>query len=143
MQPELEDWQILEGLHYQIDPKPKSKWQYIGKRPKYEIAGKYLFFSHDRRLLIDIAETEIGFYDFDLAKINRRLVKPGADWVLCIYWKDDKRKWELASRYRFISGVHFRFWKSEDKTENGIYSGKYTKEVLHGKRERATRKKAG
>jgi hypothetical protein len=119
---------ILEGLHYEITPAPESRWEYFGQRPTYKITGKYLFFSLYRQALIDIAEIEIGFYDFDLAKINTELLHPGSDWVLCIYWKDNRRKFELATRYRFMSDVNYRYWKSDERTKKGIYSGRYINE---------------
>ena len=48
-------------------------------------------------------------------------------YVLCLYYKDDSRKSELAERARTDNAeVSYRYWKSDQST----LSGKYSEEFL-------------
>lgn len=94
--------------------------------PPYEITGKYLFFSANRDLLIQIALEELGKGGFHHAKTHMVGVKPSGEYVLCLYYKDDSRKHELAAKYKGRSDLKYRYWKSDQDT----YQGKYSKEFL-------------
>jgi hypothetical protein len=94
----------------------------------YEITGKYLFFSPNREFLIDIAIEELEKGGFHLAKTNMVGVQPpSGEYVLCLYYKDDSRKHELAQKYRDKSELKYRYWKSDSET----LSGKYSKQFLN------------
>ena len=87
------------------------------------LAGKYLFFSSSRKLLISVAKYEIEDHNFEVAKVS---VSPRHDeHVLCLYWKDQSRKYELARRYENVEGIKYRYWKSNSDTREGIYSKQY------------------
>ena len=90
-----------------------------------EIVGKYLFFSKDRQLLLDIARAEIDESGFRIAKVSTSA--NGGDFVLCLYWTDDERKWELAEKYGKSKTVKYRYWKSDEDTRNGVYSEQFKK----------------
>jgi len=65
----------------------------------YEITGKYLFFSPNRELLIDIAIEELENGGFHHAKTNMVGVEPpSGEYVLCLYYKDNSRSHELAAK---------------------------------------------
>jgi hypothetical protein len=51
---------------------------------------------------------------------------PTGEYVLCLYYKDDSRKDELATKYRNRSELKYRYWKSDEDT----LTGKYSKEFL-------------
>lgn len=87
------------------------------------ITGKYLFFSTDRKALIEIALNEIERGPFVSAKVNAPENPPvGGDYVLCLYYRDDSLKYELARRYKPDGLVRYRYWKSDRDTYSGRYS---------------------
>lgn len=88
------------------------------------LAGKYLFFSQDKQLLINTAITEIREHDFEVAKISQN--PRSGDFVLCLYWHDDSRRYELKDRYRGMQEViRYRWWKSNADTRAGKYSKQF------------------
>lgn len=102
-------------------------WTFVSRpisRDDHLIAGKYLLFSSDRERLLTIATDEIERNGFRLAKVSKEAV--GGEHVLCLYYYDDSRKHELASKYRNVSGLKYRYWKSDADT----MAGKYSKEFL-------------
>jgi hypothetical protein len=94
----------------------------------YEITGEYLFFSLNRDLLIEIAIKELEYGGFHHAKTHMMEVvsPPSGEYVLCLYYKDDSRKHELAEKYRDRSELKYRYWKSDSDT----FAGKYSKQFL-------------
>ena len=89
-----------------------------------DITGKYLFFSKDKKLLSTIAIDEILNNGFSVAKISSTSSLNGH--VLCLYYKDDSRKHELKAKYgNNESGLQYRYWKSDQATDDGIYSEEY------------------
>ena len=103
-------------------------WTYVlsEKKPSYGITGKYLFFSESKERLFEIAKNEILDYDFHRAKVNNSLRDSNTDYVLCLYYSDDSRKFELAERYRDkFSDVKYRYWKSDEDTLKGKYSEEF------------------
>lgn len=58
--------------------------------------------------------------------MNDKLLEGQIDHVLCLYYKDDSRKHELAERNKQEYGVRYRYWKSDSDT----LKGKYSKEFL-------------
>lgn len=115
----------------------EEDWEYIEsvKEPPYGITGKYLFFSSDRELLIEIAKDEILNHDFHIAKLPIEGKSIGTDYVLCLYYKDISRQHELARRYRNREGVRFRWWKSDQDTANHKYSERFYKDLMNGSEE--------
>jgi hypothetical protein len=94
----------------------------------YEITGKYLFFSHDRDILVEIAVDELENGGFHQAKIHlAEITPPSGEYVLCLYFKDASRKYELANKYRNQAKVKYRFWESDADT----LAGKYSEEFLN------------
>lgn len=103
-------------------------WIYINSRqkPNYEITGKYLFFYEEIDKLIEIAKNEILNHSFHVAKVNSSLLGSNTDHVLCLYFKDDSRKNELADRSKFeYLNVKYRYWKSDEDTRKGKYSDEF------------------
>jgi hypothetical protein len=93
----------------------------------YEITGKYLFFSGNRDLLIEIAINELENNGFHFAKTPMSGITPASgEYVLCLYYKDDSRKHELAKKYRGRNDLKYRYWKSDSDT----LAGKYSKQFL-------------
>ncbi|MCH7559977.1 MAG: hypothetical protein IIC67_01175 [Thaumarchaeota archaeon] len=89
-----------------------------------EIMGKYLFFHEDPKMLLKIAVDEIKG-DFHVAKVNQMITGTGKEYVLCLYYKDDSRKYELNEKYQEKNGVKYRFWKSDEDTRKGKYSKQF------------------
>lgn len=89
--------------------------------------GKYLFFAEDRNHLIQLIENEINVHGFSVAKVSD---KPnGKDYVACLYWHNDSRKYELAERYKNKKHIKYRYYKSNADTR----AGKYSKQFYAGK----------
>lgn len=101
-------------------------WLQSEEKTTYGITGKYLFFNEDKNKLLEIATNEIENHGFHLAKVNENLLKGQTDYVLCLYYKDDSRKDEIAERNQQEYGVKYRYWKSDSDT----LKGKYNKEFL-------------
>jgi len=90
-----------------------------------EITGKYLFFHPDPKILTKIAKDEIISGGFHLAKISKELAGNNHNHVLCLYYKDDSRKNELATKYQDKNDIQYRYWKSDEDTRNGKYSKQF------------------
>src|SRR4030067_3354703 len=97
-------------------------WLFTEKKPDYKITGKYLFFCKDKDKLIGIATNEIENHGFHKAKVNDSLLKGQTEHVLCLYYKDYSKKYELAKRNKQEYGVKYRYWKSDTATLQGQYS---------------------
>lgn len=116
-------------------------WLLSEKRPDYEILGKYLFFYEDKDKLIEIARNEITNHGFHEAKVNERLLEGQTEHVLCLYYKDDSRKHELAERNRREYGVKYRYWKSDEATLKGQYSQEFLSKLSKSERKHFTSEK--
>lgn len=95
-----------------------------------EITGKYLFFSNIREKLILIAIDEIENNNFNRAKVSSKPNEKGTH-VLCLYYKDDSRKNELANKYKQKKDIQYRYWKSDYETDQHIYSVDFAKDFTH------------
>ena len=98
-------------------------WFLSKEKPPYPITGKYLFFSENLDTLKEIALEEIRNNGFHHAKVNPRLIGNNTEHVLCLYYKDDSRKHELAQKYR--GKVKYRYYKSDEDTLRGKYSEEF------------------
>lgn len=96
-----------------------------GEKPPYDIVGKYLFFSENKDRLIEIARNEILNHGFHRAKVNAQMLGNNREHVLCLYYRDDSRKDELAERAKSEYQVKFRYWKSDADTRDGKYSDEF------------------
>jgi len=116
-------------------------WLFSEEKPDYEITGKYLFFSSDRKKLIEIAKKEIEGHGFHEAKVNKNLLEGQTEHVLCLYYKDDSRKHELAQRNKQEYGVNYRYWKSDEATLRGQYSKEFLQKLSKSDRRYFTKAK--
>ncbi len=91
---------------------------------EFRITGKYLFFHTNPEVLEKTARDEIENNGFDVAKISGELGKQ-KDYVLCLYYKNDSRKAELAEKYQGKNGIKYRYWKTDEDTLKGKYSKQY------------------
>jgi hypothetical protein len=102
---------------------PKQSSSFTGN-----LAGKYLIFSKDQQLLITTAKYEIEHKQFKVAKVS---INPNnKDYVLCLYWKDDSRRHELADRYSLKDNLSYRYWKSNRDTRARKYSNEYMRNKI-------------
>jgi hypothetical protein len=99
---------------------------YAAEDPPYKITGKYLFYVPDPWVLLDIALLEIRQWGFHRAKISTRPPASSEEYVLCLYYRDDSRRRELAQRW--AGRVKYRWWKSDALTGRGVYGGKWMSE---------------
>ena len=104
-------------------------WLLSEKKPNYNIIGKYLFFSSNKDKLIEIATNEIEKHEFHKAKVNNNLLEGQTEHVLCLYYKDNSRKHELAKRNKQEYGVKYRYWKSDEATLKGNYSKEFLEKL--------------
>ena len=116
-------------------------WLLSEHKPDYRIKGKYLFFDEDMDKLIEIASNEIEKYGFHKAKVNKYLLQGQTEHVLCLYYKDDSRKHELAERNKQEYGVKYRYWKSDEATLNGQYSKEFLEKLPASRRKHFTSEK--
>ena len=114
-------------------------WFSSREEPDYEIMGKYLFFDPDKEKLIGIAEKEIREHSFHKAKVNDHLLEGRTEYVLCLYYKDDSRKNELAQRNKQEYGVQYRYWKNDEATLKGQYSNEFLESLSESNRQRFTK----
>ena len=112
-----------------IEMESMGNWLWFQSKTNqpYEITGKYLFFSEDIEILKKIANDEISNNGFHRAKINIEVMGTNTDHVLCLYYKDDSRKYELADKYKSI--VKYRYWKSDQDTIEGKYSQDFLNKI--------------
>lgn len=101
-------------------------WEHFIKRerPPYEMTGKYLFFSTNRDQLEKIVIDELEHGGFHEGKIPLAGKNTGSDYVLCLYYKDDSRKHELAAKYQNHQSIDYKYWKSDAATDRGEYPAK-------------------
>ena len=117
-------------------------WVRSPDKPDYKITGKYLFFSEERERLLEIAKNEILNHGFHRAKVNSRLLGKSTEHVLCLYYKDDSRKSELAERQKLeYPDVNYRYWKSDEATLKGEYSKEFLRKLSKDQRKYFTSKK--
>jgi hypothetical protein len=116
-------------------------WLFSKDRPDYEITGKYLFFCEDKDKLIELARNEMENHGFHEAKVNENLLEGQTEYVLCLYYKDDSRKHELAERNNQEYGVKYRYWKSDEATLKGQYSKEFLDKLSKSKRRYFTKDK--
>lgn len=64
-------------------------------------------------------------HSFRQAKVNESTIDRNKEHVLCIYYKDDSRSDELATRNEQEYEVKFRYWKSDEDTHKGKYSTEF------------------
>ncbi len=117
-------------------------WLFSEEKPNYEITGKYLFFSRNQEKLFDIATNEIEKHGFHRAKVNMKLLKGQTEYVLCLYYKDDSRKHELAARNKEEYGVKYRYWKRDEATLKGQYSKEFLEKLSKSNRRYFTKPKS-
>ena len=99
----------------------------------YPITGKYMFFSRDSEKLRRIALAEIRAHGFHVAKYNPSPLGRNTDSVLCLYYRDESRKYELAKRASAYH-VKYRYWKSNEATRAGRYSNEFLRGLSPEKR---------
>lgn len=114
-------------------------WLETEEQPNYEITGKYLFFSADKNKLIELAKNEIVSHSFHQAKVNESTIDRNTEHVLCLYYKDDSRSDELATRNEQEYKVKFRYWKSDEDTQNGKYSKDFLENLSEENKEYFTK----
>jgi len=117
------------------------RWFFSEEKPDYEITGKYLFFSPNQETLFNIATNEIEKHGFHRAKVNMKLLKSQTEYVLCLYYKDNSRKHELAERNKQEYGVKYRYWKSDMATLKGQYSKEFLEKLSESDRRYFTKHK--
>ena len=103
------------------------------------ITGKYLFFCSVKDRLIEIATNEIEKHGFHRAKVNVNLLRGQTEHVLCLYYSDDSRKYELAERNEKDYSVKYRYWKSDEATLRGDYSKEFLDRLNKSDREYFTK----
>jgi hypothetical protein len=69
------------------------------------------------------------------------LLEGQTEHVLCLYYKDDSRKHELAERNKQEYGVKYRYWKSDEATLKGQYSQEFLSKLSKSEREQFTSEK--
>src|SRR5262249_55220137 len=102
----------------------------------------YLFFSVNRDLLVDIAVEELEKGGFHQAKTHMAdVIPPTGEYVLCLYYKDNSRRDELAAKYRNRPELNYRYWKSDEDTRAGKYSKEFLEKLSSAERTLLQRKR--
>ena len=120
-------------------------WHYYYRVPKMRTGkkdtGKYQFFSENKVALEKIAVTELETGGFSYAKINTDEHKIVKEYVLCLYYVDDSKKFELANKYKNNPNIKYRYWKSDEDTLKGKYSKQFLDKLSPAERKKWTRSK--
>ena len=133
---------IVPTLPRVISRETSGSWEWFTRgKPPYEITGKYLFFSTNRERLVEIATDELQNGGFHWAKIPIEGGNLSPEYVLCLYYSDAGRKFELAAKYHKESGLKYRYWKSDQATRSGEYSEEFMSQLPENLRLRFTKKK--
>lgn len=105
-----------------INVTTQSRWEWftLDEVPPYKIVGKYLFYG-DRDALVAIARDALANHGFHKAKIPRLGYSGVPEYVLCLYYKDDSRKNEVAALYGNMPNVRFDRWKTDAETRADIF----------------------
>ncbi len=93
---------------------------------KKEIIGKYLFFSDNKKELINLAKSILKKYNLPSAKVplsNVRTKSKGFGFVLCVYSNNNNLKSELI-QFK-TNTISYRHFKTDEDTRNGVYSNIY------------------
>jgi hypothetical protein len=135
-------WRIW-GVYQEMKQRFDGYWIWLlsEKKPDYDILGKYLFFHENKDRLIEIARNEIDNHGFHEAKVNENLLEGQTEHVLCLYYKDDSRKQELANRNKQEYGAKYRYWKSDEATLKGQYSQEFLRKLPKSERKHFTSEK--
>ncbi len=110
-----------------------SKWIYIINRNAFnmDISGKYMFFSDNKEELIELGKKLLIEYDLFAAKIPNTDIpnkNPGFGFVLCVYAKDDTL---YSMKHYSTETISYRGFKSNYKTQQGIYSQEFLTNKTH------------
>jgi hypothetical protein len=116
------------------------EWFVRSETAPYKITGKYLFFSANRNLLVKIAVEELETGGFHQAKTHMADgIPPTGEYVLCLYYKDNSRRDELAAKYQNRPELKYRYWKSDEDTRAGKYSKEFLEKLSPAERNRFQR----
>lgn len=94
------------------------------KEVNQKITGKYLFFSKDKNKLIELAKVILKKFKLSVAKVPLTDRPIGEDFVLCVYDKEPRFKYELRG-YADEVDIMYRYWKSDVDTLKGKYSKQF------------------
>ena len=132
-------WKISQNVRIIFN----GYWIWLLNKEKltYDITGKYLFFSDAKNKLLEIATNEIENHGFHHAKVNENLLEGQTEHVLCLYYKDDSRKNEIAERNEQEYRVKYRYWKSDSDTLKGRYSKEFLDKLPKDERKYFTTQK--
>lgn len=97
--------------------------------------GKYLFFSPDANVLENILLEQFALRPFRSAKIPTLPNQRGDDFVLCLYYRDDRFRHYLADEYGDRDDVKYRHFKADEATRRGDYSEEFLSSLSEEARE--------
>ncbi len=110
---------------YLINPVGGTNKQEIAlemEKPNHGTIGKYLFFSDDKKELIELGKTLLDKHDLYIAKVplsNKPQSIPGKGFVLCIYDSTPKLEHEFA-QYANDEKIIYEYWKSDADTLSNV-----------------------
>lgn len=104
-------------------------WLYLinGNSRNKDITGKYLFFSDNKQELIELGKLLLEEFDLFTAKVPTSDTpnnSKGFGFVLCVYAKDSTL---FKMKKYSTETISYRGFKSNWKTQQGIYSTEYLK----------------
>lgn len=100
---------------------PEEKLKLLKEEAQKEFhgcIGKYLFFSKDRKELIELAEMLLPKYELHHAKVPSSLREGHSEYVLCVYDVGPNLIEEMK-QYK-TETIKYRYWKSDEATMKGI-----------------------
>ncbi len=112
------------SLHYDFIKEEINKTNYGN-------LGKYLLFSSSRESLLKASESIIHHFGLSIFKINKSSSNSGNfAFVSEIYDYDNRYSNLIADFLKTNSEIHYRYWKSEWKTQNKVYSKIYQDNLI-------------
>lgn len=97
--------------------------------------GKYLFFSPNVSVLENILLDQFALGPFRSTKIPTLPNQRGDDFVLCLYYEDDRFRYYLAGKYGNQQGLKYQYFKVDEATHRGEYSEKFLSLLSEGARD--------
>lgn len=127
------------GSTHLIGTAKVGRWDYHARLdpvPWPDQNGKYLLFSQDRGVLMELGMECLLRRGFRLIKIPSVTDKVGQEFVLAVFDDHGYREMEIAQLAE-ENAVFFANWKSEQATQKGVYSETYVRN-LERTREKST-----
>jgi DNA helicase-2/ATP-dependent DNA helicase PcrA len=122
------------GKKMNIETKIIDGFEWLFAKPLDEtelkaIQGKHLFFSAERKKLVELAKDFLKKEISKFTKVSTIDGNIGKDYVLCVYTIDNSLKDSLIREFEKDKEIECKGWKADSDTEKGKYSLQFKENV--------------